>query len=131
MRSVAGKLARANSLPRMAAKRDPSSQDLAVEPTFGDVPRHQFQIRSQLNLRRNVEWDSSLIYVSRPSHLAIPGYIRLDSRVGWRPGESFEIGLVGQNPLGPRRLEFFDASRTIVHTELAVLGTERWRPAST
>ena len=120
MRSVAGKLARANSLPRMEAKRDPSSQDLAVEPTFGDVPRHQFQIRSQLNLRMNVEWDSSLIYVSRPSHLAIPGYIRLDSRVGWRPGESFEIGLVGQNPLGPRGV--WSSS-----TPVERLSTPNWR----
>ncbi len=117
------------SLLRMTVKRDASSQDSAIEQIPGDSPQHQFQIRSLLNLRRNVEWDSSLMYVSALSHLAIPSYVRLDSRLGWRLGEFIEISLVGQNLLTPRHLEFFDASGTILHTEVerSIFGKITWR----
>lgn len=117
------------SLLRMTVKRDASSQDPAIEQIPGDSPQHQIQIRSLLNLRRNVEWDSSLMYVSALSHLAIPSYVRLDSRLGWRLGEFIEISLVGQNLLTPRHLEFFDASGTILHTEVerSIFGKITWR----
>jgi len=81
-----------------------------VKHTAGDAPQHQLQIRSQLNLRRNLEWDSSLMYVSSLSNRNIPGYVRVDTRLGWRPAESVELSLVGQNLLTPRHLEFFDNS---------------------
>lgn len=117
------------SLLRMAVERDASSQDPVIEQIPGDAPQHQFQVRSQLNLRRNVEWDSSLMYVSALSHLAVPRYIRLDSRLGWRLGEFVEISLVGQNLLTPRHLEFFDASGMILHTEVerSIFGKITWR----
>lgn len=123
------KISAGYSLLRMTVKRDASSQDPAIEQIPGDSPQHQIQIRSLLNLRRNVEWDSSLMYVSALGHLAIPGYIRLDSRLGWRLGEFVEISLVGQNLLTPRHLEFFDASGTILHTEVerSIFGKITWR----
>jgi iron complex outermembrane recepter protein len=116
------------SLLRMTVKRDASSQDPAVEQIPGDSPQHQIQIRSLLNLSRKVEWDSSLMYVSGLSHLAIPSYVRLDCRLGWRVGESVEISVVGQNLLAPRHLEFFDATGTILHTEVerSIFGKITW-----
>ncbi|MEO8049215.1 MAG: TonB-dependent receptor [Acidobacteriota bacterium] len=117
------------SLLQMAVKRDPSSQDPDIEQTSGNTPRHQFQIRSLFNLRRNLEWDSSLIYVSGLSHLAIPSYVRLDTRLGWWLGESVEFSIVGQNLLTPRHLEFFDTSGLVLHTEVerSVFGKITWR----
>ncbi len=117
------------SLLQMAVKRDPSSQDPDIEQTSGNTPRHQFQIRSLFNLRRNLEWDSSLIYVSGLRHLAIPSYVRLDTRLGWRLGESVEFSIVGQNLLTPRHLEFFDTSGLVLHTEVerSVFGKITWR----
>ncbi len=117
------------SLLKMAVKRDPSSQDPLIEQTPGDVPKHQFQIRSQLNPRRNVEWDSSLMYVSRLTNQNIPGYVRVDTRLGWRLGESVEFSLTGQNLLAPRHLEFFDAGGTTLDTEVerSVFGKITWR----
>jgi iron complex outermembrane recepter protein len=117
------------SLLQMAVKRDPSSQDPRIEQTPGDTPKHQFQIRSLLNLRRNVEWDSSLMYVSSLKNQNIQGYVRVDTRLGWRLGEFIELSITGQNLLAPRHLEFLDASGLILHTEVerSVFGKVTWR----
>jgi len=116
------------SLLRMSITRDPSSQDSSIEQTVGDSPAHQFQVRSWLNLRKNVDWDSTLMYVSALSHLAIPSYVRLDSRLGWRVGESVEISVVGQNLLAPRHLEFLDSNGTNqTQVERSVFGKITWR----
>ena len=117
------------SLLRMTVQRDPSSQDPMIEQTPGDAPQHQFQIRSLLNLRRNLEWDSSLMYVSSLTNQNIPSYVRVDTRLGWRLGECVELSLTGQNLLTPRHLEFFDAGGTILHTEVqrSVFGKITWR----
>jgi hypothetical protein len=38
----------------------------------------------------------------------IPGYVRLDTRLGWRFGEWTEFSITGQNLLQPRHAEFPD-----------------------
>jgi iron complex outermembrane receptor protein len=76
--------------------------------TAGDNPQHQFQIRSQLNLPRRTEFDTSIYYVGRLLDQSIPAYTRLDLRVGWHPGESVDLDVIGQNLLSPRRLEFLN-----------------------
>ena len=98
------------SLLRMSVKRDPSSRDSTVEQIGGESPAYQLQVRSWLKLRKNVDWDSTLMYVSGRSRLAIPSYARLDTRLGWRLGEFVEISIVGQNLLRSRHLEFFDTT---------------------
>jgi iron complex outermembrane receptor protein len=114
---------------RMSIVRDPSSHDSTIEQTTGESPEHQYQVRSWLKLHKNLDWDSTLIYVSALPHLAIPGYFRLDSRLGWRLGEFVEIGIVGQNLLSPRHLEFLDTHAFILNSEVerSVLGKITWR----
>jgi iron complex outermembrane receptor protein len=116
------------TLLHMAVVRDPSSKDAQIEQTPGDSPKRQYQIRSLLNLRRNLDWDCSLSYVGRLSNGNIPGYTRLDTRLGWRLGESVELSVAGQNLLRPRHPEFHDAlqvNRTQI--ERSVLGKITWR----
>ena len=69
------------------------------------------------------------MYVSSLQNLNIPGYVRVDTRLGWRAGESLEFNITGQNLLAPRHLEFFDTSGLFVHTEAArsLLGKVTWR----
>jgi iron complex outermembrane receptor protein len=97
---------------------DPGSQDTSNASLPGDSPRHQPQIRSLLNLRKNVELDTSLKFVSRLSTQNVPGYARLDARLGWRPGEAIEFSVVGQNLATPRHIEFIDNSGFFVATEV-------------
>ncbi|MGB6946923.1 MAG: TonB-dependent receptor [Bryobacteraceae bacterium] len=95
----------------------------------GVAPDHQFQIRSQLDLPRHLEWDNTLGYVSKLSVGNIPAYARLDSRVGWRVGEFVELSLVGQNLLTPRHAEFSSTGYPTVYTlvERSVFGKVTWR----
>jgi iron complex outermembrane receptor protein len=107
------------SMLRMSLEPDPSGQDSRIALTAGYSPRQQFEIRSLLSLRRDIEWDSSIKYVGRLGALNIPGYARLDTRLGWRPGESWELSISGQNLAARRHLEFLDDSGLFMQTEIA------------
>ncbi len=108
---------------------DPGSQDTSNALIPGNSPRHQPEIRSLLNLRKNVEFDTSLKFVSRLTSQNVPGYARLDTRLGWRPGEAIEFSVVGQNLATPRHIEFVDNSGFFVATEVerTVFGKITWR----
>jgi iron complex outermembrane receptor protein len=90
----------------LSATRDPSSQDSTIALLDGNSPTRSFQVRSFINLRRSLEWDQTVGYTSRLATGNIPGYVRLDTRVGWRMGEHWEFSVVGQNLLEPRHAEF-------------------------
>jgi len=38
----------------------------------------------------------------------IGAYARIDSRLGWRPGEKWELSIGGQNLASPNHTEFLD-----------------------
>jgi len=90
----------------LSVTRDPSSQDSTIEQLPGYSPRRSFQVRSFINLRRSLEWDQTIGYTGPLAVENIPGYVRLDTRVGWRLGEFWEFSVVGQNLLAPRHAEF-------------------------
>jgi iron complex outermembrane recepter protein len=104
---------------------DPSGQGTLLQLP-GNSPRHTFEVRSFLNLTRNVDWDASLSSVGSLTNT--PGYTRLDTRLGWRLGESMEFSLVGQNLLTPRHAEYAD-QYSIAHTliQRTVFGKITWR----
>jgi len=117
------------SMLRMSVQRDPSGRDTALGQISGSSPKQQFEIRSMLSLRKNIEWDSSLKYVSSLQALNIPGYARLGTRIGWRLGESLELSVSGQNLATRRHLEFLDNSGLFMQTEVArtVFAKLTWR----
>ena len=112
------KLSPGYSLLHMHVERDPSSLDISSAATAADSPSHQMELRSLLNLPKNLEWDGSLKYVASLATQSIPGYARLDTRIGWRIGEHFELSLTGQNLTSPRHLEFADVNANVFHTEV-------------
>lgn len=117
------------SLIHMDVQRDAGSQDRGNAATAGSSPSHQFEIRSMLNLRGNIEWDNSLKYVSSLPGQNIAAYARLDTRLGWKLGEYLELSICGQN-LGQRQhLEFLDTSSGLLSTEVhrAVFAKLTWR----
>jgi iron complex outermembrane receptor protein len=83
----------------------PATGATVFEPST-DSPRHQLQVRGHLRLRRNLDWDASAAWTSPLA--GVPGYTRVDSRLGWRAGEFIEFNVVGQNLISPRHLEFAD-----------------------
>jgi iron complex outermembrane receptor protein len=105
---------------------DGNSSALEIPP--GTSPNHQFQVRSLLDLPHHLEWDNTVGYVSKLAVGSVPGYPRLDSRLGWRMGEFVEFSIVGQDLLTPRHVEYFDTdslNRTVV--ERSVFGKVTWR----
>ncbi len=116
------------SLLHMNVIKDPGSQDSSVQGTTGNTPQHQFQIRSAMRLKHNLDWDTSAYFVGKLTESSIPAYTRVDARLGWRIGESVELSLVGQNLLTPRHSEFGDAFE-VNHTliERAALVKLTWR----
>jgi iron complex outermembrane recepter protein len=103
----AWRLAGSYSLLRTHLHRDLKSLDTSSkEAGEGSSPQHQFQLHSYLRLPSNFELDASLYHVSRLAYPQVPGYARLDVRLGWRLAEGVEISAVGQNLLDGRHPEF-------------------------
>jgi iron complex outermembrane receptor protein len=89
---------------------DPTSRDTTSLAQERDTPRHQFQVRSNLDVSRRLQFDSSIYYVSALPGLALPGYARVDARLGYRPRTDVDISFAGQNLQGGRHTEFVSIS---------------------
>ena len=94
------------SFLRLQLHHDATSLDTVSELGEGDNPEHQFQIHSYLNLWRNVNSDTALYRVSRLASQQVPGYTRIDSRLGWHVRENIELSAGVQNLLDRRHAEF-------------------------
>jgi len=116
---------------QMHVAGNPSSQDPSAGEIAYESPKHQFQIHSFLNLTRHLEWDTAFNHVGRLAdggNGSTPGYLRIDTRLGWRMGESLEFSVVGQNLESPEHTEYHDVYG-ILHTltQRAVLGKVKFR----
>lgn len=94
------------SFLRMQLHRDGTSNDAISETRERDNPRHQFQLHSYVNLWRNFELDTALYHVSSLKGQRIPGYTRIDARIGWHLRESIDVSFGVQNLLDSRHPEF-------------------------
>jgi iron complex outermembrane receptor protein len=93
---------------------DPRGADLnRGEFLEGATPRHQWSLRSSLDLPQGVQLDAMFRSMSAVRSIpqimsgdGIGGYSELDVRVAWRATQSLEIVLVGQNLLHDHHAEF-------------------------
>jgi iron complex outermembrane recepter protein len=98
------------------------------DASAGDSPEDQFQIRSYLDLFRDLEFSTALYYVDNLPDQMAPSYFRLDLGLIWRINKSWEIGVFGQNLLNTGTVEF-ESYRTPLLTEIprGVYGKITWR----
>jgi len=82
------------------------SQDTTFMPQEGQVPHHQFMVRSQLFMPYDVQLINALYYVDRLPAESIESYVRFDTQVIWKPLKGLELALVGQNLLDNKHPEF-------------------------
>ena len=112
-------------------KIEPTAPGSGAVAPASNTPKHQFQIRSALNLRHNLDWDTAAYYVGRLPDSgagATPAYVRLDTRLAWRTGEFTEFSLVSQNLLTPAHAEFPDGSGRFHNlVSRSFLGKVTWR----
>ncbi|WP_198320863.1 TonB-dependent receptor plug domain-containing protein [Azohydromonas aeria] len=74
--------------------------------TEGTSAARQWIVRSQLDLPRRTELDVMLRGVSALAQPAVPSYVALDLRLGWRPSPGVEVSLSLQNVLDGGHGEF-------------------------
>ncbi len=111
---------------------DPQSTADPGVPGFheGLTPRHQFALRTLLELPRKVSADATLRYVDELRALDVPEYTQLDLAVHWRPAGEWELSVVGANLLDPHQPEQgfpFSANGVPTETERSVYARVVWR----
>lgn len=68
-------------------------------------PQHQASLRSLMNLGSGWQLDLWPRYVDNLPALGVESYFDLDARLAWRPNDTVEFAIVGQNLLDSRRGE--------------------------
>jgi iron complex outermembrane recepter protein len=103
-----------------SVERAPGSRDLSGGVTEANDPRHQFGVRSSVDLPRNMQFDAMLRSVSELPNLIVPGFSELSLRVGWLPSPAIEVWFSGQDLLHDQHPEFGAPVATRVEFERSV-----------
>jgi iron complex outermembrane receptor protein len=103
---------------QMNIHKNKNSLDPTADNPDGQSPRHQFYVRSSVDLPKHFEQDLSLRYVDKLPSLNIPSYYSLDFHLGWRPGTHLELSFVGQDLLNSQHLEFVPEFISTTPTEV-------------
>lgn len=122
------KLSGSYSWLKMHLHRDLSSGDTTAEGQEGDSPAHQWGLRSQLTLPRNLELDTAWYFVSKLRNQNVPSYNRVDARLGWRLSEGLDLSVGIQNGLDRRHPEFGSGDGFFAsHVKRTAYGRFTWR----
>lgn len=107
------------SLLRMDLRQSARSGDpMTVDSTEGTNPRHQWLLRSSVDITPEMEWDVGLRFVDELPALGIDEYLEMDMRLAWRPIAGLEAALVGSNLLNRRHEEFSPSFIQTQRTEI-------------
>jgi iron complex outermembrane receptor protein len=88
----------------------PGFTDFSQLESVGQTPYHQLQLRSEINLTSEWEFDTALREVGQVHGSAAGSYTEADARIGWKFSSTGEISLDGFNLLHPRHVELIDPS---------------------
>lgn len=91
---------------QLHAEDDGGMGFFGAEGGEGSTPHHQFHARSYYDLPCGFEFDMGLYAVSSLPNYGVPSYLRLDTRLGYRPSEQLELSIGAQNILDDRHPEF-------------------------
>ena len=91
---------------QMNIRKNANSLDPTNDSPNGSSPRHQWYVRSSIDLPKHFEHDTTLRFVDHLASLNIPSYYSLDAHLGWRPIPQVEFSIGGQNLLDNQHLEF-------------------------
>lgn len=82
---------------------------------------------SAMDLGRNVTLDAVIRHVGSLPLPSIPAYTEADVRIAWRPNESWQLALVGQNLLDRQHLEFGTPSPATSEVQRGFYVKTLWR----
>lgn len=109
----------------MGSSTDTGNRDL-IE---GATPEHQANLRSSIDITRDIDIDLVGRYVDAITSGGIPDYLQLDARLGWRPMAGLELSVVGQNLLESAHPEFTGNlfGRPPIDIQRGVYGKVEWQ----
>jgi iron complex outermembrane receptor protein len=84
----------------------PGSRDVTGGVSEANDPRHQFAMRSYLDLPGAFELDAFFRAIGEIETLAVPAYAELNLRFGWRVTGTVDLSVVGRDLLHDRHPEF-------------------------
>jgi|SRR6185437_8806738 len=117
------------------------SEHLHVKPGQVDInhalnetadPKHQYSLRSSLELPRQIQWDAALRWVDTlpinvgPTLGTVPSYLELNSRLAWQATQQLQVSLVGENLLHARHAEYGFPGPDRVEIERSVYAQLTW-----
>lgn len=106
------------SFLQMSVQNDAGSLDSSALSIPGFSSKHHFQVSSAVNLRSNVEWNSTFRYASQLASTNVAAYTEVDTMLRWRPRDDLEVTVTGQNLLSPRHQEFADLARVLLPSQV-------------
>ena len=114
---------------QMDIHKNKDSLDPAPDNPNGSSPRHQWYLRSSIDLPKHFEQDTTLRFVDQLPSLNVPSYYSLDAHLGWRPVTRLEFSIGGQNLLNNWHFEFMpdfvNTSPTVV--KRSIFGSITWK----
>jgi len=91
---------------QMDIHKNKDSQDPTADNPNGSSPRHQWYLRSSIDLPKHFEQDTTLRFVDQLPSLNVPSYYSLDAHLGWKPVSRLELSIGGKNLLNNWHFEF-------------------------
>ncbi|MES9862038.1 MAG: TonB-dependent receptor [Candidatus Thiodiazotropha sp. LLP2] len=95
---------------KVSLETERGSSDTTTAQSSDVTPEHQTQIRSLYDLTHELEFDTSIYYLSKNPNAKIDDHTRLDIRLGWHADKNLELSLALQNLLQDEHREFVEFS---------------------
>ena len=83
-----------------------STDATSVANLENSSPEHQAQLRSYLDITKNLQFNAAVFYVGPVGEFDVPGYVSTDLNILWRPKESLEIQIGVLNLFDNQHPEF-------------------------
>jgi iron complex outermembrane receptor protein len=106
----------------------PGNRDVFGVAFAGNDPRYQAQLRSSMDLPRDIAVDLWLRDVGGLKSPEVPSYLEADVRIAWQATGKLGLSLDGQNLLHERHLEFVNPSIAPSEIPRSLTLTARWTP---
>jgi len=103
----------------------PDSTDTTGVAAAGNDPKHQFSLRSSLDLGGNQQFDVMARYVGELPNPRVPAYAAVDARYAWQVRREVELSVTAQNLFDHAHPEF-GAVTTRSEIERAVFVRVKW-----
>ncbi|HKN33953.1 MAG TPA: TonB-dependent receptor [Terriglobales bacterium] len=124
------KLAGSYSYLQMNLRKDATSLDPTADNPGPSSPRHQFYVRSSLDVFRRLEHDLIVRYVEQLPGFNIPSYYSVDTHFTYKLPSRIELSVGSRNLLNKQHLEFVPDFINTSPTKVGrtVYGSITWRP---